>query len=220
MNNLIGILISFVFVFAVIGLSTLLSNKGLLDGEGSRKFIHVAVCNWWIIAMLTFDTALWACFVPLMFVFINYFSYRRNIFKAMERNGSAGDLGTVYYAISLLVLAYLTFTYHVAYIGAIGILIMGYGDGFAALIGKKYGKYSFKKYGLDKSLEGSLTVLAFALLISLLFFGLFAPSQLLIKTLAIGIAATIIELISPNGFDNLTLPLVVSALAMALTITL
>jgi len=220
MNNLIGIVVSFAFVFAVIGLSTVLSNKGILDGEGSRKFIHVAVSNWWIIAMLTFDDPLWASFVPLMFVFINYMSYRKNIFKAMERDGSSKDLGTVYYAISLLILAYVTFTYKVAYIGGIGILVMGYGDGFAAVIGKRFGKHSFKKYGFDKSLEGSLTVLVMGAVVAGILFGLYSPSNLVLKTLAVGVSAMVIELLSPNGFDNLTLPLLISALSMVLVSSL
>ena len=220
MNNIIGIIVSFVFVFAVIGISTVLSNKGILDGEGSRKFIHVAVSNWWLIAMFTFTDPIWASFVPLMFVFINYLSYRKNVFKAMERDGSSRDLGTVYYAISLLILAYLTFSYQIQYIGAIGILVMGYGDGFAAIIGKKFGKHSLKKYGFDKSIEGSLTVLFFAILISGIFFYFYASNMLLIKVLVIGVAATLIELLSPNGFDNLTLPLLISIIAMVLKITL
>jgi phytol kinase len=220
MNNIIGIIVSFVFVFAVIGLSTVLSNKGLLDGEGSRKFIHIAVSNWWIIAMFTFDDPLWASFVPLMFVFINYISYRKNVFKAMERDGSSRDLGTVYYAVSLLILAYVSFAYKVPYLGGIGILVMGYGDGFAALIGTKVGKHSFKKYGLSKSLEGSITVFIFALLISGIFFGIYSSNLWVIKSLVIAISATIIELLSPNGFDNLSLPLLVSLLSWALVSTL
>jgi dolichol kinase len=97
---------------------------------------------------------------------------------------------------------------------------MGYGDGFAAIIGQKYGKHSFKKYGFDKSLEGSLTVLFFGLLISGIFFAMYSPSNLLIKTLVIGLSATVIELLSPNGFDNLSLPLFISFIAMVLKITL
>jgi phytol kinase len=220
MNNIIGIIVSFVFVFAVIGLSTVLSNKGLLDGEGSRKFIHIAVSNWWIIAMFTFDDPLWASFVPLMFVFINYISYRKNVFKAMERDGSSRDLGTVYYAISLLILAYVSFAYKVPYLGGIGILIMGYGDGFAALIGTRFGKHSFKKYGLSKSLEGSITVFIFALLISGIFFGIYSSNHWVIKSLVVAVSATIIELLSPNGFDNLSLPLLVSLISWALVSTL
>lgn len=220
MNDLIGILISFIFVFAVIGMSTVLSNKGLLDNEGSRKFIHVSVSNWWIIAMLTFKDPLWASFVPLMFVFINYLSYRKNIFKAMERDGSSKDLGTVYYAISLLILAYLTFTYKVPYIGGVGILVMGYGDGFAAIVGQRYGKHPLTKFGLNKSLEGSLMVLVFGCLISGIFFSLYSPSNLILKSVLVGISALIIEVLSPNGFDNLTLPLFVSALSMVLVSTL
>lgn len=220
MNDLIGILVSFIFVFAVIGISTVLSNKGRLDPEGSRKFIHVAVSNWWIIAMLMFSDPLWASFVPLMFVFINTLSYRKNIFKAMERDGSPRDLGTVYYAISLLILAALTFTYKVPYIGGIGILVMGYGDGFAAIVGQRYGKHSFTKFGLNKSLEGSLMVLVFGVLISGLFFGLYSPSNLILKAVIVGCFALIVEVLSPNGFDNLTLPLLVSALSMVLVFTL
>lgn len=220
MSNLIGILVSFIYVFSVIGLSTLLSNKGVLDGESSRKFIHIAVSNWWIIAMLTFDNPLWASFVPLMFVFINYASYRQNIFKAMERDGSKRDLGTVYYALALLILAYVTFTYDIAYLGGIGILVMGYGDGFAAVIGKRYGKHSLKHYGLDKSLEGSLTVLGFSMLVAIVLFGLYAPSNLVLKVVSVGIASTIIELITPNGFDNLSLPLLITLLSYFLVTTL
>jgi phytol kinase len=141
MNNQLGILISFVFVFAVIGISTLLNKNAILNDEGSRKFIHIAVSNWWILAMLTFDDPLWASFVPLMFVFINYLSMKKSVFTAMERKSNKQEWGTVYYAISLLILAYVTFAADLAYIGGIGILIMGYGDGFAALVGTRYGKH-------------------------------------------------------------------------------
>jgi phytol kinase len=155
-----------------------------------------------------------------MFVFINYISYRKNVFKAMERDGSSRDLGTVYYAISLLILAFVSFAYKVPYLGGIGILVMGYGDGFAALIGTKFGKHSFKKYGLSKSLEGSITVFVFALLISGIFFGIYSSNLWVIKSLVIAVSATIIELISPNGFDNLSLPLLVSLISWALVSTL
>ncbi len=72
MNNWIGLGISFGFVFVVIGLSTLLSTLKVLDGESSRKFIHIMVSNWWFIAMFFFDNVWFAAITPAAFVVINY----------------------------------------------------------------------------------------------------------------------------------------------------
>lgn len=214
MNNWIGIIVSFVFVFVVIGISSLLSHFKLLNNEGSRKFIHIGVSNWWIIAMIFFDHPVFAAFVPAMFVGINYLSYKKQVFSAMERDGSKRDLGTVYYALSLLILSTLSFSILPMYIGAIGILIMGYGDGFAAVVGKRWGKHRFGN--LDKSVEGSLTVFFFALLISFILYSMDAPTNVLLKSLIIAVSATFFEAISPEGFDNLTVPLGSSLIAILL----
>ena len=214
MNNLLGIVLSFVFVFMTIGISTVLNKKAILDDEGSRKFIHIAVSNWWILAMLTFDDPLWASFVPLMFVFINYLSMKKRVFTAMERKSGKQEWGTVYYAISLLILAYVTFAADLAYIGGIGILIMGYGDGFAALIGTRYGKH---RLWFGKSIEGASVVLGFGIFISGIFFYIYSPNLWLMKSLVVGIVAMVVELFSPNGFDNLSLPLTVSLVSFLLT---
>ncbi len=215
MNNLIGIVLSFVFVFMTIGISTILNKKKILSDEGSRKFIHIAVSNWWILAMLTFDDPLWASFVPLMFVFINTLSMKKQIFTAMERKSGRQEWGTVYYAISLLILTYVTFAADLAYIGGIGILIMGYGDGFAALIGRKYGKH---RLWFGKSIEGASVVLGFGIFISGIFFYIYSPNFWFIKSLIVGVVAMVVELFSPNGIDNLSLPLLVSLISFILSI--
>ena len=194
-------------------MSTLFSQLKWLDGEGSRKFIHIAVGHWWLIAMLYFDSALWASIVPLSFVVINYLSYKYTFFKAMERSGGKEDLGTVYYALSLLILAYLSFSVDRPYLGGIGILTMAYADGFAAIIGKRFGS---NKLLFNKSIEGSLTVFAFSALVAFGFFSLYQPSSLVLNTLIVASTATLLELFSPKGFDNLTLPLGVSLIATLL----
>ena len=164
MVNVVGIIVSILFIFGIIGISSLLNKLNILANEDSRKFIHVGVANWWIVAMIFFNNNIYASIVPALFVIINYISYKKQIFKAMERDGSKNDLGTVYFALSLMILALITFkNTEFSYIGALGILVMGYGDGFAAIIGVKYGKYKFKVLGNNKSLEGSLAMFYFPL---------------------------------------------------------
>lgn len=215
--NLLGLGLSYVLVFLVIGLSTLLQKKGLLGDEGARKFIHIGVSNWWILAMFTFDLWYIAVIAPITFVLLNYYSYKTNLIKSMERSGK-GNLGTVYFPISLVILVLIGFGLKsdlarfnipiLVLVGAVGILTLGYGDGLAAVIGKKYGKYKIVN---DKSILGSLTMLVVTFvvvtLISLIHLNL--PMSLL-AGLTIAVIATAVELFTPKGLDNLTVPLVSS----------
>ena len=65
MKNWIGILVSYVAIFLVIVIAKLFEKKGK---EASRKFIHIALGNWWLIAMYFFDNVWFALFVPATFV--------------------------------------------------------------------------------------------------------------------------------------------------------
>lgn len=208
MNNFIGIIISYIFVFSVIGLSTILTFFNKLSGENSRKFVHIGVSNWWIIAMIFFNNPFYASIPPASFVIINYISYKRSIFKVMEREGEKGDLGTVYFAISLLVLSFLTFGPGSSpYIGALGILIMGYGDGFAAVFGKKFPKYAYKIWGNTKTAAGTGAMFVFSFLVSFIILSIYSPGSAFILSAAIAVFSTVVETISPWGLDNLTVPL-------------
>lgn len=211
--NFIGILASIIFVFLIIGISGLLEKKKLLSKESSRKFVHIGVSNWWILAMLFFDNNLWAAVVPALFIVLNYISYKKNIFKSMERGAGKKDLGTVYFAVSLFILSIMTFTKSSSpFIGAMGILIMGYGDGFAAIIGGKYGKHSFKIADSTKSLEGSAAMFVFSFLVSLIIMFVHADQNFLVNSFIIAAVAMFTELFSVFGLDNLTVPLITSYL--------
>jgi phytol kinase len=208
MNYVWGLILSYVLVFLVIGIATFLQKKGILGEEGARKFIHIGVSNWWILAMIFFkgEHAVWfAIIAPITFIILNYVSYRMNLLKAMERGGK-GNLGTVYFPISLLILVIFSFgILNRPEFGAFGILILGYGDGFAAVIGKKYGQ---KKLIFGKSLEGTLTMFVASFIVSaILLVVTFNISGWIWLALCISLAATLIELLTPKGLDNLSVPL-------------
>lgn len=216
MNNLYGILISFTYIFSLIGISTILTNLKILNGESSRKFIHINVSHWWFIAIFFFDNAWIAAIVPASFIVINYVSYKNQTFKAMERDGSKKDLGTVYYVISLLIITLFTLGNNLESVGAIGILTLGYGDGFAAIIGEKYGKTKIKIGSNFKSLEGTLMVVFFGFAISGFVFASMGDTWWSVKALLIGVVSGLLELYTKEGFDNITLPLGVSYLSYLL----
>ena len=210
MTNIIGLIFSFAFVLVILSVSTILRKYKLFNEEGSRKFIHIAVGNWWLIAMYFFDHVIYAALIPALFIVINYLSYRTNFIKAMERQEKK-TLGTVFYPISLLILVIVTFgIIKKPEIGAMGVLIMAYGDGLAAVIGEKIG---MKKLYNQKTLVGTIVMLLVSITVSSsLLLVLNYEENLFFNVIIISVVATVVELFSKNGWDNITVPLISSLL--------
>ena len=76
MQNLLGIVLSYIFIVAIIILAKFFEKFG---EETSRKFIHIMLANWYFIAMYFFTNWICACIVPLSFIIINYISYKKNL---------------------------------------------------------------------------------------------------------------------------------------------
>lgn len=214
--NWLGIIISYLYIGIIIAGAKLFEKRG---EEASRKFIHIMLGNWWFIAMYFFTNVWFAIFVPITFVIINYVSYKQDLIKVMERKNQDG-LGTVYYAVSLFILAIVSFgIYQKPILGLIPNVIMAYGDGFAAVVGKCIKSKTYKVGETKKSIAGSITMF----MISLIFITIFLKTQYtfeLWQTVLIGIVmsgiVTIIEAISVKGIDNISVP--VSMLVMLLMI--
>ncbi len=213
--NIWALILSFILVFVVIGLSTLLQKLNILGDEGARKFIHIGVSNWWFLVIYMFDSIWFAIIPPIIFIILNYASYKMNLIKSMERSGR-GNLGTVYFPIALLFFVIAAFTFSNAYVGAVSILTLGYGDGFAAVIGKKYGK---KRLENGKSLVGTITMFIVtylvAMTLSIIYLNTSIP-LILIGSLIVALVATLTELFTPKGLDNLSIPLVVGLVVYGL----
>ena len=208
MRNIYGLVISILYIGLVIGISGLFSKA---SKEASRKFIHIMLANWWIIAMIFFDNIWIAGILPALFIIINYASYKFDIIKSMERDDDSGEektLGTVFYAISLLIVVMLCFGFFKnTIIGLVGILVMGYGDGFAAIAGKSIKSKEFSILGGKKSLAGCSTMFIISLIIISCALAYFNVQYWYIKSIIIAIVATIFEAISVKGTDNLTVPI-------------
>lgn len=209
MNNIIGLIVASIYILVIFLTSKLFEKKGK---EVTRKYIHIMLSNIWFISMAFFDNFIIAAILPMLFVIINSLSYKFNLIKIMEREDKKEGIGTVYYAISLTVLSLLTFYINKPILALPGILIMGYGDGLAAVIGQKVKSKSFNILGSTKSIAGSATMLIVSLIISILIFSFIGIEYLILKAFLIAIIATILEAISVKGLDNITVPLIITVI--------
>jgi len=209
-----GIVGTILFVFIVIAIAEVIRRSFSLSTNFTRKVIHIGVGNWIFLWPFAFDHWYAILVPPALFVVLNYISYRRELFKAMERKEKAGGLGTVYYAISLTLIAPIAMILGVTWIAASAIMLMAWADGLADPIGRRYGKHKYRVAGSTKSVEGSLSFFLIgvcSVAVTLMFFSAFSSLPAVnIPIFALGIAAlgTLIEAVSPAGTDNLTVPIV------------
>lgn len=210
MNNIIGMVVSYLFVALVLYSAKAFNRFG---EEASRKYAHIMLSNWWFILMYFFDNMLLASIVPTSFVIINYISYKKNLIKTIERSKQDG-LGTVYYAISLLVLTLLSYgVFHNPELGLVGVLVMGYADGFAAVMGINIKSKQFTIGKTKKSVVGCLAMAIFTFLIFSIFLAVNAVSLWGIKAIGIALLLTVVEVVSIKGTDNITVPILATLIA-------
>ena len=152
--DIIVLIAVYVYVIAIF----ILSEKVLkTKPEVSRKFLHIMVGN--MIFAMPFFSEPWImiCFLTLpatigTFLLTDYSPIK--IKNSVTESGHA--LGLFFYSAIWTVLIFVFPNY--LWIVALAIVPMVYGDGFAALIGQKFGKVKYKVFGGEKSLEGSLTM--------------------------------------------------------------
>jgi phytol kinase len=221
MRDLLGLILSFSFIVAALAVSQLLYDRRVVTHEVSRKIVHVAVAHWWLIAMYFHDALHFAVIGPAVFIIVNAVSLKRGQLTAMNQGGAAAGsgyaLGTVYYPVSLLLMVFFTFGGPAPeYLGAVGALIMGWGDGFAALIGRARPLRRWRLLGIEKSVSGIATMFVLSALVTgLVTLAAADPgtvsAPLLLAALSTAAVATAVEAVTPFGLDNLSVPLLSTA---------
>jgi phytol kinase len=202
---------------SLIALADLLGKLTQGNGELTRKIVHIGSGNvillaWW----LKIPAAVIICAATLAGI-VALVSYYLPILPSINSVGRH-SWGTFFYAASIGILVGYFWPLQQPLYAAIGILIMCWGDGMAALVGQNFGKHPYQVWGMGKSWEGSLTMAGISWLVTYLL--LLAVSsdgwEAFAIAFAVGWAAAVLETFSKWGIDNLLVPLGSAALAFTL----
>nr|WP_225886947.1 diacylglycerol/polyprenol kinase family protein [Nodosilinea nodulosa] len=188
-----------------------------IDNEITRKIVHIGagqviLLAWWL------QTPAWmGIAAAIAFSGVALLSYRLPILPGINGVGRH-SLGTFFYAVSIGVLTAAFWPPGLPEYAVLGILVMTWGDGMAALIGQNFGRHPYKILGNQKSWEGSLTMALASFLVCLLVLVLTVGFTTAVwgTALVVAIAATLLETLSFYGLDNLTVPLGSAVLAYGL----
>ncbi|MHA1138256.1 MAG: diacylglycerol/polyprenol kinase family protein [Candidatus Thorarchaeota archaeon] len=230
-EDIVVFFIAVIYALIILTIADVSRRKLNLHSDYSRKIIHLfAGAAVWTVPYYPHPWV--ATFVALLFVLMlglaNTDRFGR-FFAAMARpedldHGSVR--GPFWYAVSITVLtAIFTFTGNagIYYIAGGAIMIMMLGDGMSAPIGMKYGANHTKViFGSNRSIQGCIALFVFGflgVLIAFWWFGIFSLAtpiftpgvgyvNMILLAFIGAITATVVELISPKGTDNITLPMI------------
>ena len=219
-SDILALVIVYIYVIIIFVIAELVLKT---KPEVSRKFLHIMVGNM-IFAMPFFAdpwTMVWFLTLPItvaLFFLTEYSPIK--IENSVTESGHA--LGLFFYAAIWTIL--IAIFSKQLWIVALAIVPMVYGDGFAALIGQKFGKIKYAVFGGTKSLEGSLTMFVITTVMSVFVWMVFTsigypmPEFNLVYIIAISAVATVCEALSYGGIDNLSVPTITSILYYLITI--
>ncbi len=236
LNDFIVFTCAVLYAVMVLFLADLAKKRTNMGPEFTRRIVHLFAGG--AIWSVPYYTHPWvATLVALLFVLMlglaNQDRFSR-FFSAMARPEDLDNnsvRGPFWYAVSITLLTVLfTFTgnYLLYFLAGASIHIMMFGDGMSAPVGIKYGQnHSRLVFGSKRSIQGSLALLIFGFLgalVGLWFFGVFNQSviplgiEIVVIALIGGISAALIELISPKGTDNITVPLLTCVIMFLVSI--
>jgi phytol kinase len=223
-----------VLAYAFVKLNSWLVETGRLESRDSRKIIHCFSAPLFILFWPIFSNNLGARFFAGVVTMVNALRLilaaqggddEQGLAKAVSRTGNAKEALGGPFVYILIVQAAIWLFWRSSPVGVIALSTMAAGDGFADLVGRRWGKNNKWWFSPQKSIAGSLaflvaSTLCGAGLVSWLQFSgcLELPASMMFSDVALRIAgisavSALLELL-PVGDDNLTVPL--SAAAMAL----
>ena len=232
LNDLILVLLTYMYVILVIIIPVQLKKRDKISKFTARKTVHL-LAGLSIMVTPFFTYPAFALLIAVPLTVLVYFSSKESKVELLkDLYDSIGEeaeeqlkrkflQGPFNYCLSITILisVFVIFAPHQLYFPLAGILIMIIADTMASIIGKRWGKITIKLPWTGKrTVLGSTTMFTFSFLLSLgsfWFFGLYNPLTqipltwdiIVLYAFITAILATIIEILSPSTYDDLTVPL-------------
>jgi len=236
MNEIISDLgivgITYFYVILTIFIPLILYKKEKISKFSARKAIHLTA-GLSSLSSPFYNWPFWPTIIAGTLMLFVFFSSKdskvkqlKDLYDAISEEQEEGLKraflqGPFFYTLSITLLVFIfgLVAPEKFYFPIAGILIMIISDTLASVIGKRWGKISISLPWTNskRTLEGSLTFFITAFLLcflSFFLFGILIPIQeplsfvsILIYSLITSGISTVIELISPSTYDDLTVPL-------------
>ena len=220
MNSILAVnqwtlfVIIFVSIFIVLGLAEFIRNYFKRPPESTRKFVHIFIGLIICFCPIIFKVNYQIIALSSLFIVINTYLLLSKKFKSMNAT-SRKSYGTIYFPFSVLILSFFWWDKPISFI--LSILVLTLADPIAAIFGSQQ-NYKFTPWIDKKSIRGSSAMFTSSFFIILLGTDLllqyYGSNYSIPIPVLLGLAiftafsATLSELVSYRGSDNLSIPII------------
>lgn len=240
--DLFILLLAFIYVLATILIPVQLKKRDKITKFQARKAVHL-LAGLAVLSTPYYTWPWWAVILAGSMTILTFLSSKKSSVKQLkdlydsigeEAEEKVGYLqGPFHYCLSitLLITIFVIIAPNQMYFPIAGILLMIISDTLASIIGKKYGKRKIKIPWVKtaRSLEGSLAFFISGFFLCLIAFTLLGVTNpitqnhltleiALLYSLITSALATIVELLSPSTWDDLTVPIASVVIVFFLTL--
>lgn len=176
-----------------------------------RKLLHALIGAVTLLMTALFHSRGWAIVPPALFIALNASPKLRALVPGLADDaGEALGLWMFPLGVSLTYLFFWDFSHRGAVLS--GIAALAFADPVAALVGIHLGQRRYTRWAHGRTVEGSLAFLLVTALVATLFAAAIPGGNPALGVgVGCGIAGAVAESLSPVGFDNVSVPLVVAA---------
>lgn len=209
-----GYVILLTYVALIFAFTALAKHVIHAPEEVSRKVAHIMFGGVWMLLWAVFWGEQIYLITAFVAVIVAVIGVKLDVFAVTSRADSKeDDVSIVFFTLGELVLACMAYFYPPALpAGTCGMMSVAFGDGFAALVGKKWGKYTPKLCG-QKSLAGSMGCFLFAMLSMIIACKIMGFNLVIWKCAVLALVAAGVELVS-NKYDNLVISVSVAVVGV------
>ena len=197
------------FVLSLLFFSNIAHKKKLIHPELNRRIVHVFTGLLISSSPLIFSSNLFPTLIGISFTLVNLISFKINAFQGIHSQ-KRQSYGTIYFPLSYSIIV--LFFWEESSFVITSLLILAISDPLAGHIGTKLGSSKdFTIWYDKKTFQGTLTFLLSTFLIlslSVLYIEEYDWIQSILFVLIVSIFATISEVMSKKGSDNLSIPLI------------
>ena len=200
------------YAFLCLFLSLILFKLGVKKWV-TRKVVHILVGFEWVILYHYMGAGIHFLAVCIFFLLLLTLAYFKKMMPMISSDDENAP-GTVYYAVAMTGVAIVGCFYESVMIPfGLGILATSVGDGLAGVVGKSFSRFNPKIYG-NKTLLGTLACFICTFVGAYIMNFIFEMKLDLVRLLAIAVFATVLELVTGLGLDNIVITWGVTALTV------
>jgi dolichol kinase len=183
-----------------------LNRRKNIASEYTRKFAHIVSALSVLLFPHVFKNEGYVLAICATLFIMLLIANRMQILHSIDEVGRRTG-GSYLLALSVGIIYHISVILEDSMLFTLPILILAICDPLAGIIGKRFNS---KRIFNEKTIAGSLTFLFFSLCISLFYLSVVHHKSVFALSLMIAFSTSIIELLSPRGMDNLTIPVVVT----------